>query len=253
MSAANLESMQVVILSGGLGTRMQARFPDIPKALIPVHGKTFLDWQIELLEKNGFRKILIITGHLSEKLEKYLRDNPPQLAKVKILDEGPKRRGTGGALKFAETKGELDQDFFLIYGDSYLPINYEVVLKTYIEKRKSILMTVFKNDAGLEKGNVEFDPSTNEFKLYDKFNSVKSSTELSYVDYGVSLLNKNIFSRDSLDHLVRTGSTDNFDLADLYHELSLKNQIAGLEIKQRFYEVGSEKGLNDFETYLKNK
>jgi NDP-sugar pyrophosphorylase family protein len=233
---------QIVILAGGLGTRMQDHFPDIPKALIPIQGKTFLQHQLELLQKNGVTQVLLITGHLSSAIEDFVSKLKIPGLNVQVFNEGPLRRGTGGALRFALDQGALSENFFLLYGDSYLPVDYAQIWKEYLSAGRPLLMSVFKNKNQLEKGNVEFDARKKQVILYDKFQTLKKSAELEYVDYGLSAFAKSVITQIPSDTA--------YDLSQLYHELSLKDQVAGHEVFTRFYEVGSPLGLRDFNEFL---
>ena len=232
-----LRDIPVVILAGGLGTRMQDHFPNIPKAMIPVRGKAFLQWQLELLKQSGLTKVLLISGHLQDSIFNFLSKDPVPGLSIEHLYEGEQRRGTGGALRFAFDEGRLPQKFFLMYGDSYLPVNYAEIWRAFESTESDLMMTVFRNQNRFEKGNVDFQEGR--ILLYDKFERIRPAHELDFVDYGLS-----VFSKDCLVNL------NSADLSDFYHSKSLQKQIAGFEVKQRFYEIGSPQGLKDFEQYL---
>ena len=110
---------QSIILLGGKGTRLAAQFPDRPKALVPVAGRPFLEWQFDWLKKNGLARVLLAAGHKADVLEKYLAARPADGLDI-VLSREPDPRGTGGALKFVEPQLATDP-VLVLNGDSLVP------------------------------------------------------------------------------------------------------------------------------------
>lgn len=110
---------QALILLGGKGTRLSALFPDVPKALAPVAGRPFMEWQFDWLRGNGFTDVHLAAGHLADVLAAWLRQHPPEGLRVTMSVE-PKPLGTGGAIRFA---GDFltGERFFVLNGDSLAP------------------------------------------------------------------------------------------------------------------------------------
>jgi NDP-sugar pyrophosphorylase family protein len=150
----------------------------------------------------------------------------------------PTLLGTGGALKRAISK--LGDQFLVVYGDSYMPIDYAAVMEAFVRSERPALMTVFENKSRWDASNVWFEAG--EIYRYDK---KERTSEMRHIDYGVSVLNAEVFA----------GFPDNaaFDLADLYSHLVSQKQMAAYEVKQRFYEIGSAKGLAELDDMLRNK
>lgn len=229
--------MQTVILAGGLGTRLRPLTENFPKSMIEVHGVPFLKYQIHYLLSQNLKDFLLITGFQSSIIEDYVSTQPWR-SQVQILNEGNRLRGTGGALRWAATKGALREKFLLLYGDSFLPISFQDVARDFERISSPALMTVLKNEGAWDQSNVIYESSI--LKLYDKKLAPKPSN-MSYIDYGLLGLSREWIESWS------ASSEEKFDLADPLTELSKVGRLHGLEVFDRFYEIGSFQGLKDFE------
>ena len=229
-----LDDFPVAILAGGLATRLRPITETIPKALVTVAGEPFLAHQLRLLHSRGIRRVVLCVGYRGEMIESEFKEARHEV-KIEYSFDGPRLLGTGGALKQALPK--LGNKFFVLYGDSYLPIDYEYVARAFSESNKLGLMTVFKNQGRWDSSNVIFDGRN--IQCYDKKNR---SPEMEYIDYGLGVLR--------LEALAEWPAAEPFDLADVYQNLIKKNQLAGVEVKQRFYEAGSKSGLAELDSIL---
>ena len=227
--------LPVAILAGGLATRMKPITEKIPKSLIEVNGKPFILHQLDYLKSQGIQNIVLCIGHLGHMIESLIGDGKELGLNIQYSLDGDKLLGTGGAIKKALPL--LSKDFFVLYGDSYLPINYKDVEDTYVSSKKNALITVLKNNNQWDKSNVEFASGT-----LIKYNKHHPNERMQYIDYGLSILNQSIFDAYP--------ENESFDLSDLYHKLSLHNHLAGFETFERFYEIGSQDGLKETEIYL---
>src|SRR2546426_2314152 len=135
--------LPVVILAGGLATRLRPLTEAIPKALIDINGEPFLAHQLRLLRANGIEQVIICAGHLGELVREYAGDGSRFGLRVEFVFDGPRLLGTAGALKRALPA--LGQAFFVLYGDSYLPCDYRAVQAAFVQSGKYALMTVFHN------------------------------------------------------------------------------------------------------------
>lgn len=230
--------LPVAILAGGLATRLRPVTEKIPKSLVEVEGEPFLSHQLRLLVSQGIRRAVLCTGYLGEMVQDYAGDGSRFGIELSYSPDGPTLRGTAGAIKNALPL--LGEQFLVIYGDSYLPADYSEAQQVFLESGKSGLMTVFRNEGKWDTSNVEF--SQGKIRAYDKKNR---TPEMKYIDYGLGA-----FHRSAFDDAPSEGS---YDLADVYQKLLRCDQLAGLEVKQRFYEVGSFSGIEDFGNYLKEK
>jgi NDP-sugar pyrophosphorylase family protein len=123
-------TVKVFILAGGLGTRIRSLFPDCPKPLIPFHGKPFLQWQIELLAKQGFEEFVLCIGYLSEQIVEQFGDGSSLGVNIEYSIESTPL-GTGGALKYAAKS--IDSTIMLLNGDTYLNTNYVELVNRHLE------------------------------------------------------------------------------------------------------------------------
>lgn len=234
----NSTDLPIAILAGGLATRMQPLTSSTPKALLPIAGKPFIRHQLELLHKNGAQRIVLCLGYLGEQIEKEIGNGETLGLEVSYSYDGPKLLGTGGAL--IKALPQLGDSFFVLYGDSYLPIPLSPIARKFISSGKLGLMTVYKNEGLYDSSNVWFEDG--EIQVYDKKTRVP---QMQHIDYGLGLLDKRAFA---------TFSTDApFDLADVYRKLLAMGELSAYEALQRFYEIGSPAGLQELNQLLGNK
>lgn len=235
MSAAQLP---VAILAGGLATRLRPITEKVPKLLVEVAGEPFFSHQIRLLKKAGLTKLVLCVGYLGEKIVEQYGDGSAWGVQIDYSFDGPKLLGTGGALIQALPK--LGNAFYILYGDSYLPIDYHACGEAFLRSGKLGLMTVFENHERYDTSNVWFE--NGEIKLYDKKNKIPA---MHHIDYGLGLLQARALTPYPRDQVV--------DLADVYKKLVAEHQLAGYEIGERFYEIGSHVGLQELHGLLTKK
>ncbi len=230
--------MQVVILAGGLATRLRPLTEKIPKSMIRINEKPFLEYQIELLKKNNLTDILLCAGYLGGQIKDYFGDGEKFGVRLEYSEEKEELLGTGGALK--KTESLLEDEFFVMYGDSYLILDYQEIADYFRKFNRLGLMVVYKNYNKFDKSNVVV---KNGFvKVYNKRDS---SPEMVYIDEGISILKKEILS-DFPPHT-------SFSLDRIFQRLISKKELLAFETKQRFYEIGSPQGLSDFKKLILKK
>lgn len=213
----------------------------VPKALIPVLGAPFAGWQLSWLATHGVKKVTYSVGYKAQMIRDYVGDGGRWSMDVDYVDEGDDLRGTGGALRLALDQGVLEESFFLLYGDSFLPVEMQWVEASWDSVSQPAMMTVLRNADQWELSNVIF--RDGRVVLYDKSRPPDRAAEMSWIDYGLSVL-----TRDLVDEQLQPGAVA--DIADLLHDVSVRGELAGLEVEQRFYEVGSPAGLSDLERFL---
>ncbi len=233
--------MQCVILAGGLGTRIRGRSGDLPKALIPVLGRPFIFYQLEWLARQDVRQVVLSVGYRGKAIMAAVGDGTRFGMAVAHSDEGEALRGTGGALRYVADQGLLEPSFIVLYGDSYLPIDLTALLRTS-EDGRVCTMTVMRNAGRWDRSNVIM--RDGELILYDKFAADPAALGMDYIDYGLSVLRRDVI----LEEIAADTKTD---LGHLLNKLSLDKRLRGHEVFERFYEIGSPQGLDDFETYVR--
>ncbi len=235
MTAA-VSSLPVAILAGGMATRLRPITQNIPKLLVEVAGEPFFTHQIRLLKQAGLTHLVLCVGFLGEQIVELYGDGSRWGVKIEYVFDGPKLRGTGGALINALPR--LGENFYVLYGDSYLPIDYAAVGEAFQSSGQLGLMTVFENQGRFDQSNVWFEGG--EIKVYDKQNP---SPQMHHIDYGLGVFRAAAFDGFSREVPV--------DLAEVQKALVARRQLAGYELKQRFYEIGSPAGLAELDTLLR--
>ena len=232
-----LEKIPVAILAGGLATRLRPITEKIPKSLVPVAGRPFLAHQLEMLHARGIRHVVLCIGFLGEMIQREF-GNEAFGIKLDYSFDGEKLLGTGGAIKRALPK--LGAEFFILYGDSYLPIEYAPIAESFHRSGKLGLMTVYHNEGKYDTSNVVF--RSGEIVVYDKKAKLP---EMRHIDYGLSMFKSSVFDVYAADQV--------FDLAEVMGKLVREKQLAGYEVPERFYEMGSPAGLAELENLLAPK
>ena len=231
----DISQYPVAILAGGLATRLRPITEKIPKVLVPVAGKPFLTHQLALLRREGITRAVLCLGHLGEMVERDFGDGHAHGVHLDYSFDGPVLLGTGGALERALPM--LGEKFFVLYGDSYLPTPFAPIAEFFERSGKLGLMTVYRNEGKYDTSNVVF--GDGEIKVYDK---KQRPPEMRHIDYGLSLFRAEVFARHPADKA--------FDLADVMRDLVTEKQLAGYEVPERFYEIGSHAGLEDLNKLL---
>jgi N-acetyl-alpha-D-muramate 1-phosphate uridylyltransferase len=210
----------------------------MPKALIKVAGRPFIFRQLDYLCGQGARRVVLCTGYLGEQIEEAVADGRAFGLDVCYSRDGTALLGTGGALKQALPL--LGERFFVLHGDSFLPCNFHEVQQAFIASGQPALMTVFHNADRWDKSNVIF----HDDRIIE-YNKRMPRPEMEYIDYGLGVLSAGVLGGypDAMP----------FDLADTYHQLSLAGKLAGHEVYERFYEIGSLEGLREAEIYFSKK
>jgi NDP-sugar pyrophosphorylase family protein len=232
----DLADWPVAILAGGLAKRLRPITETIPKALVTVAGAPFLAHQLRLLQAAGLRRIVICAGYLGEMIEAEIGDGTSFDLQIGYSFDGPRLLGTGGALKKALPL--LGRHFLVLYGDSYLPIDYRKAALAFATGDKMGLMTVYRNQDRWDTSNVQFEAGR--IVRYDK---EQRSPEMHHIDYGLGILRA--------EALATWPDSQPFDLADVYRRLLSENQLAGYEVTERFYEIGSTEGLAELDAFLR--
>ncbi len=237
--------MQCVILAGGLSSRMAAYTGGQSKHLIPVFGRPFAHYQLTWLAGHGINEVVYCLGYMGESIERYVGDGSNWGLRVRYVYDGEKLLGTGGALRRAYEAKALNRWFLILYGDSFLTFDFQNLGMVFLTQEKPAMMAVYHNSQMYDKGNVRFE--NGQVSLYMKNAPGDILSTMNWIDYGVSALKREVIDRE-----VPCGEV--YDLSVLFNQLSKNGELAGFEVEERFYEVGSILGLKDFEEWLeKNK
>lgn len=214
----------------------------MPKAMVDVHDKPFFLYQLLLMRDQGFKDFVFCVGYKSEPIERFFDDGEKLGVRIKYSPDGETPLGTGGALRKALPL--LANDFIVIYGDGFLDMDYRELIYNYRTLKEKGgnkgLMAVYRNKNKYAPSNVL--SRDGRVSAFDKWNP---SPDMEHIDFGASVL-----SRAVIEELPDGKVTD---LADIYHQLANDGLLAGLEVRKRFYEIGSPAGLEDFRRFVNER
>jgi NDP-sugar pyrophosphorylase family protein len=229
-----INELPVVVLAGGLGTRLKQVNPEIPKILVNVAGKPFIEWKIEELELGGATKIYFLLGHGGEQVFDYLNSRSFKTP-IACIPEGSARLGTLGALKSAVEF--LPPTFVLTYGDNLL----DEPLHDFFPPPKGVSnVMVVTNEIGKgDKGNVIL--SGDKVVKYEK----ESKEQCDFLDYGYSVLSRSTIESLEIDYPI--------DLSFLFHELIKLGILSAHVTAKRYHEIGSPNTLIETSEHLRSR
>lgn len=230
--------LPVAILAGGLATRLRPITEAIPKVLVEVAGRPFLLHQLDLLRVRGVRRVVLCLGHLGEQVEAVVGDGRGLGLEVKCSYDGPRLLGTGGAVRRALPL--LGERFLVLYGDSYLDCDYQDVARRFVASGARGLMTVFRNRGRWDESNVVF----RDGRILRYTKGVRDPA-MEYIDWGLGVLDASALAAYPADAPI--------DLASVYQDLLARGQLAGYEVDNRFYEIGSPAGLEETRHFLESR
>jgi len=244
-------TLAVAILAGGLATRLRPLTEAIPKSLVEVAGEPFVVHQLELLRRARIERVALCIGYLGGMVRDVVGDGSRWGLRVSYSEDGPRLLGTGGALRQALPL--LGDAFFVLYGDSYLRTDYAAVESAFRASGKKGLMTVLGNENRWDRSNVVFEGG--QILRYDKKDA---DSRMRHIDYGLGALQASVFERYGNGNGSRngngsgngTGSEGPLDLAAVYRDLVAEDELAGFEVAERFYEIGSPEGLEETRALL---
>lgn len=230
--------MQVVILCGGMGTRLGALARDLPKSLVCVAGRPFIEHQLGLLRAQGLKNILLCAGFKADMIRAHLGAGAGFGVCLRYsLERESCLYGTGGAL--VNALPQLEENFLLLYGDSYLPTDYRKFARAFVSSKLTAMMSVFHNKGRWDASNVKI----NDGRVC-RYSKACAQGEAEYIDYGLGAFRRETIERYAT-HLMP------FDLTKIYGDLVALNALGAYEVKERFYEIGKPEGLRDLDKHLR--
>jgi NDP-sugar pyrophosphorylase family protein len=230
--------VQAVILAGGMAKRLGPLTKDLPKSMLKIKGRPFLEYQLELLKENGITEILLCLGHLSGRIKSHFSDGSSFSVRLTYSTEPEKLLGTAGALRNAY--GLLQDEFLVTYGDSYLDFSYKDFIAQFRRGESQALMAVYKNLNRWDKSNVVL--QDDRVAVYDK---KISQAGMDYIDAGALILTKEVVSQIPENQF--------HDLESVLKSLVSRRQLRAFRLQSRFYEIGSAQGLEEFSQLIESK
>lgn len=225
--------LPIAILAGGLAIRMRPLTCATPKALLPVAGKPFLFHQLDMLQAQNAQIVILCTGYMGNQIKEAIHRENSWKLDILFSDDGENLLGTGGAIKKAASL--VQSSLMVLYGDSWVQIDFGQVSNYFQNINISSLMTVYNNNDLYDKSNVYY--KDGHIIKYDKVNLVP---EMRHIDYGLGCV-----SYESIQ-----GWPNTFDLSQYYTAMAKQGQLAGYEASQRFYEIGSKQGYEEIQRFF---
>jgi N-acetyl-alpha-D-muramate 1-phosphate uridylyltransferase len=230
--------VQAVVLAGGLATRMRPHTLTVPKSMLEVAGRPFVDWQLERLAECGFDEVVMCIAHLGDQIRDHVGDGSARGVKVTWAEEGPTLLGTAGALRAALPL--LADEFLVTYGDSYLPFDYADPLRILEQEHDCDgVMAIFKNDGKWDVSNVKSDGAW--VVSYEKGGGL-ADPAFDHIDYGATALRRGVIAGSAPEVM---------GLDALQRDLSQRKRLRACVARARFFEIGSPEGLAELDAYLR--
>jgi NDP-sugar pyrophosphorylase family protein len=232
------EMPTLALLAGGLATRMRPATESVAKSMLRVAGSPFIGHQLRMLSRQGITQVVICCGHLEEQIRSYVGYGDEFGCTITYSGDGEQPLGTGGALRNALPL--LGERFLIMYGDSYLPVEIGPVWRSFLLSGKQGLMTVYRNGNKWDTSNVEF--AGGAIRNYSK---AQPTPAMHHIDYGLNCMRAEALSA--------CPGGSRFDLAQVQQMLLAQGQLAGFEVCERFYEIGSPTGFAETDTLLRTQ
>jgi NDP-sugar pyrophosphorylase family protein len=226
------ELSPVCVLAGGKGTRLGVQ--DRPKPLVQVAGEPFLFHPLRLLRAHGARRVVLLVDHLGEQIAEAVGDGSAWGLEAIVVFDAPGFTGTAGAVRGAME--HLGDEFLVLYGDTYLRIDYRAVQAARRASGRPALMTVLRNRGRWGPSNADYADG-----IVTRHDKRAPDPAMAWIDYGLGVLTP--------EALERAPSAN--DLADVYRELAAEGQLAGFVATQRFYEIGSPAALVETDAFFR--
>lgn len=231
--------MQAVILAGGLATRMRPRTLTVPKAMLEVAGRPFIEHQLERLAACGVRSIVMCVAHLGEQIEAHVGDGRRfGVEVVWSYEPGGHLLGTAGAIRAALDR--LEPTFLVTYGDSYLPFDYAAPLRALAAHADCDgVMAIFANGGRWDVSNVITDGT-----WVTRYEKNTGDPAFDHIDYGATALRRDVIAA------IPPATPVGFDT--IQRDLAARKRLRACIARERFFEIGSPEGLDELDRHLRS-
>jgi MurNAc alpha-1-phosphate uridylyltransferase len=237
-----MEEMQVVILAGGLATRMRPRTLTTPKLLLPVAGRPFGAWLLERLARAGYRQAVLCIAHLGDQIREVIGDGRAFGIDVVYADEGPNLLGTAGAIR--QAAAFLAPRFLVTYGDSYLPFDYAGPLRLLASSPDADgVMAVYKNEGRWDASNTIVRIDGKDGLWVERYEKNSADKRFDHIDYGATALRREL--------ILEIPEGVSWGLDRIQAEVSARKRLRAYLAHARFFEIGSETGLLELDQELR--
>ncbi len=219
---SELEKIDVVILCGGLGTRLRAISPDVPKALMPLAGRPFIDILIESLLPFGFRRFVLCVGYLQEKIRANFAGRDYEI----VFSEEKEPLGTGGALKNAAAIIS-SSSFLVMNGDSFCPVDFSRFHSFHLQKGGIISLVLAEPLPGRDYGAIEVDNNHRVISFREK----KECRKTMFINGGIYFMKRDVFGL--------MPAAENFSLENDFFPKIISEGCYGFQTNAEVIDIGT--------------
>ncbi|HQL41943.1 MAG TPA: sugar phosphate nucleotidyltransferase, partial [Candidatus Omnitrophota bacterium] len=219
-----LRDIDVVVLAGGLGKRLQPQTGDTPKVLAQVNGIPFLDLLLSNIASQGFRRVILCTGYKAEEIESHYRHSSLDLCIEFSREEIP--LGTGGAFKLAQKKIQSPV-FFGLNGDCFCSVPFEKFFAYHNEKKALASLVLNKVEEKSDFGSVVLSENNEIINFQEKANLISSP----FVSVGIYCFDKKAF-----DHMPAQNA---FSIEREFFPLLVGKGFYGFVTEHQFLDIGT--------------
>lgn len=235
----NIKKTQLLVLSGGFGTRLKKIVPNAPKALAPINNKNFLFYFLQNWWKHGIRNFIFLLYYKSEMIISYIENNKnnaffSDLSFKFIIEDQP--LGTGGSIKHAIRKLDMKNNFLLTNSDTYVE-NFSAILNDLKSPSIAIVKNI-KNACRFGHVLVE----KNRIIKFEEKNKGNQDHNQHNINAGIYLLDPNLFSKFK----IKPASLEKDYLPNLINEIKFKPII----LKSKFFDIGVPKDYLKFQKWI---
>jgi D-glycero-D-manno-heptose 1,7-bisphosphate phosphatase len=216
---------QAVILAGGRGIRLAPITDNLPKPMVDINGKPFIQRIIEKLKDQGVSEVVILTGYMGDLIEEYFVKNTISELSI-VCVRGPNNWDTGQ--RIIEAKGFLDETFLLLYGDNYIDLRVDALLDSHYKSSKLFTMSVVKKSPG----NLVVD----ENGQVTRYLITRGEEKADLVEVGFNIINReelcnNILKNElslpkAYESIVRSNMVNTFNIPTFYLSISDLDRLA---------------------------
>ena len=233
--------MKAFILAGGLGTRIRSLFPDVPKSMIPVNGKPFLEWQIRALVAQDIKEIILCVSYKAEAIIDYFGNGQRLGAQVDYSSE-PKPMGTAGALRLAHR--DLTDTTLVLNGDTYLPVDYAPLIQAhrrFVFEKSAIASICLANVPNAARyGQVNLDSNGQITSFAEK----SSAAQPGLVNAGVYVVEPDILDSIAPNKAISIER-------EVFPALLKQHQLYGIRVQRSFIDMGTPEGYDQLSNELR--
>jgi D-glycero-alpha-D-manno-heptose 1-phosphate guanylyltransferase len=235
------DSIKAVILAGGLGTRLRSVASDIPKSMMPINGRPFLEYEIIYLRQKGIKEIVLCVSHLRDSIVDYFGDGRGFGVNIEYSVE-EERLGTAGAVKNAVDRLDIPDYFMVLNGDTFIEYDLKKMLAVFFKKDVEMVIAIAKNPGG-DTSVLKIDDKGKVISYLEKPADLPADrTGSGYSGAGSYIVKKDTVKRWPAGHI----SLEYNCIPKIVGE----GKAYGVTVDSKIYDIGTPEGLKEFSGFL---